>query len=197
MRFLCEDKLKIAYDRPDEILRNVPFPAERMIDAGLIVEYVRMKYCPTIELYTMSFEKVQADNISMRDCGARMRIDFDASPKAASIIRNSDMPEAFQRFSLMQQIGHLVSLPPDVPVDRDSYPVSIRIGYDLAAITLEDRDSDSYLLREQVANIFALRVLMPDRQFTCVMRQIGNRQDTAAFFGLTEDAVISRMMIGA
>lgn len=197
MRFICDDNIKIAYDRSDEILRNVPIVPEQMIDAGLIVEYVRKKYCPTIELYTMSFEKVLADNISMRDCGAMRRIDFDGKLKAASIILNSDMPEAFQRFSLMHQIGHLVTLPPDAQINPDNFHVSTNINYDLSAITEEDLDTNYYLLREQVANIFALRVLMPDKQFYRVMRQIGNVKAVAAFFGLTEDAVISRMMIGA
>ena len=197
MSFICDRNIKIAYDRSDEILQNVPYAPNQMIDTNLIVACVRERYCPVIELYTMSFRKVKSANGSMKDCGAMMRIEFDGKPNSASIILNSDMPGTFQRFSLMQQIGHLVTLPPDAQLNPDNFHVSTHINYDLSSITEEELESDYYLMREQVANIFALRVLMPDRQFYRVMRELEDIRDAAVFFGLTKDAVISRMMIGA
>ena len=197
MSFICDTNLKIAYDRSDEILQNVRYEPERMIDTNLIIDYVRKKYCPVIELYTMSFRKVKSADAPMKDCGAMMRIDFDTKPKAASIVLNSDMPSTFQRFSLLQQIGHLVTLPPDAQLNPDNFHVSTHINYDLSGITEEDLASNYYLLREQIANIFALRVLMPNEQFFRIVRELGNIRSAAAFFGMTEDAVISRMMIGA
>lgn len=197
MSFICNDQLKIAYERSDEILRSVAYEPDRMIDTNLIMEHVRRAYCPVVEVYTTSFAKVQSGGVPMRDCGAMMRIDFDTRPKAASIVLNSDMPPAFQRFSLLQQIGHLVTLPPDAQLNPNNFHVSTHINYDLSGITEEELAGNYYLLREQIANIFALRVLMPNEQFFRIMRELGNIRSAAAFFGLTEDAVISRMMIGA
>ena len=197
MSFICDKNLKIAYDRSDEILQSIQYGPDQMIDTNLILNYARRHYCPVIELYTMSFATIQFPGVPVSDCGAMMQIDFDGRPKSAAIVLNSDMPPAFQRFSLMQQIGHLVTLPPDAQLDPDNFHVSTRIGYDLAAITEEELNSNYYLMREQVGNIFALRVLMPTGQFFQKMRELGTVPSAAAFFGLTEDAVISRMMIGA
>lgn len=197
MSFICDTNLKIAYDRSDEILQNIRYELDQMIDTNLILDYVRRSYCPVIELYTMSFANIQSSGIPMRDCGAMMQIDFDGKPKSATIVLNSDMPTAFQRFSLMQQIGHLVTLPPNAQLDPDNFHVSTRINYDLSSITEEELNSNYYLLREQVGNIFALRVLMPTGQFFQKMRELGTVRSAATFFGLTEDAIISRMMIGA
>lgn len=197
MSFICNDNLKIAYERSDEIIRSVEYEPDQMIDTNLILEHVRHVYCPVVEVYTMSFAKVQSGGVPMQDCGAMMQIDFDTKPKAASIVLNSDMPPAFQRFSLFQQIGHLVTLPPDARLNPDNFHVSTHINYDLSRITEEELNSNYYLLREQIANIFALRVLMPNEQFFQIIRQLENIQSAATFFGVTEDAVISRMMIGA
>lgn len=197
MSFICDTNLKIAYDRSDEILQNVRYEPERMIDTNLILDYVRGRYCPVVELYTTSFAKIQSPGIPVSECGAMMQIDFDGKPKSAAVVLNSDMPPAFQRFSLMQQIGHLVTLPPNAQLNPDNFHVSTRINYDLSSITEEELNSNYYLLREQVGNIFALRVLMPTGQFFQKMRELGSVRLAATFFGLTEDAVISRMMIGA
>lgn len=197
MSFICDTNLKIAYDRSDEILQNVRYEPERMIDTNLILDYVRGRYCPVVELYTTSFAKIQSPGIPVSECGAMMQIDFDGKPKSAAVILNSDMPPAFQRFSLMQQIGHLVTLPPNAQLNPDNFHVSTRIDYDLSSITEEELNNNYYLLREQVGNIFALRVLMPTGQFFQKMRELGTVRLAATFFGLTEDAVISRMMIGA
>ena len=126
-----------------------------------------------------------------------MRVNNQGETLSATIVLNSDMPAAFQRYALMQQIGHLITLPPDVRLNPDNYNVSKHIYYDLSQITEEDLENNYYLMREQVANIFALRVLMPNRQFYQKMRQLGSVSAVAQFFGLTEDAVKSRMMIGA
>ena len=126
-----------------------------------------------------------------------MRIEADGTPKAAYIVVNSDMPATYQRFCLFQQIGHLVTLPLDIPVDPQSYHVCTHINYDLTSISEKELENDYYLKREQVANVFALRVLMPGSQFYWKLRELDSVMEVARFFGLTTDAVISRMMIGA
>lgn len=197
MSFICDTNLKIAYDRSDEIVQNIRYELDQMIDTNLILDYVRGHYCPIIDLYTTSFAKIQSPGIPVSDCGAMMQIDFDGKPKSAAIVLNSDMSPTFQRFSLMQQIGHLVTLPSNAQLNPDNFHVSTRINYDLSSITEEELNSNYYLMREQVGNIFALRVLMPTGQFFQKMRELGTVRSAATFFGLTEDAVISRMMIGA
>ena len=182
MSLFCNDALKIAYERSDEVIRSVSYDPERMIDTDLILEHVRRTCCPVIELYVVSFTKLRSGIIPAHGCGAITRIDFDRKLWSAIIALNSDMPAPVQRFSLMQQIGRLVSAD---------------INFDLLGITEEELAGSRYFLQEQIANIFALRVLMPSEQFFQVMRRMGNTQTAAAFFGVTEEAVVARMMIGA
>lgn len=197
MSILYNEDLRIAYERSDEIVKNVMYAPDRMIDTSRILEYVQREYCREIEVYTTNFERIQSESGSLQNCGAMTRIDFDSKPRAAYVVLNSNKPLPFQRFALMHQIGHLVTLPPDVQLNPDNFYVSAHISEDLTKISQKDLTGSYDLLREQIANIFALRVLMPTEQFYRVMRRLGDVQSAAAFFGLTEDAVISRMMIGA
>ena len=196
MNFACNEHLRIAYETSDEVLRGVRWQSDQMIDATTVLNFMRQRYCPGIELYARSFAGLTSSAGSIGNSGAMMWIEFDGRPKSAVIVLNSDMPMEYQRFSLFQQLGHLATLPPDVPVDQDSYHVSTRIDYDLTDITAEELDNDYYLMREQVANVFALRVLMPSDQFYQKLRKLDSVSAAARFFGLGPDAVISRMMIG-
>lgn len=196
MNASCYEKLRIAYEKSDEIIQNIQYSPKQMIDTSVILDYVRAHYCPEIELFSRSFAGLSTSYASACDCGAMMRIDFQNHPRAAIIVLNSDMPPAFQRFCLMQQIGHLVTIPSDAKLNPDNYNVSTHINYDLTKISAEELENNYFLMREQVANIFALRVLMPGKQFYQKMRELDSVWVAAEFFGVTEDAVISRMMIG-
>lgn len=88
-------------------------------------------------------------------------------------------------------------MPLDAELDPDSYVVSTRISYDLRSITQEDIERDRYLFREQVSNVFALRVLMPGEQFFRKIRELDSVESVARFYEFPPEAVISRMMIGA
>lgn len=197
MSVLYNDDLRIAYERSDEVVQGVSYDPDRMIDTSRILEYVRREYFREVEVYTTSFGRIQTGSGPLRGCAAMTRADLDSKPRAARVVLNSDMPLPFQRFALIHQIGHLLTLPPDARLDPDNYYVSAHISEDLTRITREDMSGSYYLLREQTANIFALRVLMPSEQFYRAMRRLGSIQSAASFFGLSEDAVISRMMIGA
>lgn len=196
MSFFCNDNLKIAYERSDEIIRSVSYDPDRMIDTELILEYVRQKYCPVIQLYTVPFTEIRSGIISAHGCGAITRIDFDSVLRSAIIAINSEMPAPVRRFSLVQQIGRLVTLPPDAHLDPDIFHVRADIKLDLSGITEEELAGSRYYLQEQIANIFALRVLMPSGQFFQAMRRLRDIHTAAAFFGVTEETVIARMMIG-
>ena len=197
MKFACNTHLRIAYEMSEEVIQNVPRSPNLAIATADVLEFARKRYCPKIELYSRSFAGLTAPAGSVGASGAMMRIEADGKPKAAYIVVNSDMPATYQRFCLFQQLGHLVTLPPDIPVDPQSYHVCTHIDYDLTSISEKELDNDYYLMREQVANVFALRVLMPSAQFYWKLRELDSVRAVARFFGLTADAVISRMMIGA
>lgn len=197
MSFILNEQVRAAYEISDEVIQNISYSPEEMIDTSAVVDYVRKRYFPELALFSRSFAGLSMPSGACSNSGAKLRVDLSGPVRKATIVLNSDMPPTYQRFCLMQQLGHLATLPADAKLDPDSYNVSTQINYDIAGISEADLDGNYYLLREQVANIFALRVLMPAAQFYRKMRELNSVTAAARFFGLTEDAVISRMMIGA
>lgn len=197
MNIAMNEDLRIAYWRSDEVLANIRVGSDDLVDVNDVLEYIRSKYFPKLVVYSRSFAGIGSPAGPCDTCGAMARLSNTDGDINAVIVVNSDLDPAFQRFALMQQIGHLLTLPPDAELDPDSYIVSTRISYDLAAITQEDMNRDRYLLREQVSNVFALRVLMPGDQFFRKIKELDSVESTARFYMLPPEAVISRMMIGA
>lgn len=148
---------------------------------------IRTKYFLELVVYSRSFAGIGSPAGPCDTCGTMARLSFN----------DSDLDPSFQRFALMQQSGHLLTLLDDAELDPDSYVVSIRISYDLSVITQEDMERDRYLLREQVSNLFALRVLMSGDQFFRKMKELDSVESVARFYGFPSEAVVSRMMIRA
>lgn len=188
---------RIAYDRADEVLVNISIPRDGLVDVNEVLNYIKSSYFPELIVYSRSFAGIGSPAGPCDTCGAMARLSFKDGERNAVIVLNSDLTPAFQRFALIQQVGHLLTLPPDAELDPDSYVVSTRISYDLRSISQEDMERDRYLLREQVSNVFALRVLMPVDQFFRKIRELDSVEGIARFYGVPVEAVISRMMIGA
>lgn len=112
---------------------------------------------------------------------AMARLSFRDGDNNVVIVLNSDLTPSFQRFALILQIGRLLILLSDAELDPDSYVVSTRISYELTNISPEDMERDRYLLREQVSNVFALRVLMPGDQFFRKIRELDSVEGIARF----------------
>lgn len=191
------EDFRIAYQRSDEVLANIKSGRDSLVDVNEVLDYIRAKYFPEFVVYSRSFAGIGSPAGPCDTCGAMTRLSYNNGEHSAVIVLNSDLDPAFQRFALMQQSGHLLTLPADAELDPDSYIVSARISYDLTAITQEDVERDRYLLREQVSNVFALRVLMPGDQFFRKIKELDSVESTARFYRLPSEAIVSRMMIGA
>ena len=200
--FIYNDDIMIACERSDEVLAGIHVGRDSLVDMNDVLAFVRRRYCPDLAVYARSFAGLGSPAGPCDACGAMTRIEPSGGGagmgriRSAAIVLNSAAAPWFQRFSLAQQVGHLVTLPPDVQPDPDSYTVSTRISCDLAAISREEMERDRYLLREQAANVFALRVLMPSGQFFRKVRELDSVGRTAQFYRLPAEAVVSRMMTG-
>ena len=189
-----------AYEKSDEVIGLLNYKGDKMVSTQDIITVVRDNYCPDIDISFASFSKSGVKG----KYGAMMKTDLYGNnnvPKRASIILNTDNDAAFQRFSLLHEIGHLVTTAWDSTSilkdsDKNKFVVSTHIDYSLTNISTDDCEKDSYLKNEQIANIFALRVLIPSESFYKKIKEYQDIQDVARFFGVTVDAIISRVMIG-
>lgn len=201
MYYMFDEKLKIAYEKSDEVVSMLDYREDQMISTQEIIQLIKNKYCPEINISFASFSQAGIDE----PYGAMMKTELDnktSKTVCADIILNSDNDAAFQRFSLLHELGHLVAhaWKPSEEITMDmpnKYVVSTHIDYKITTIKKDEYEKDGYLENEQIANVFALRVLMPSKQFYKRIKEYNNISDVARFFGVSEEAVISRMMIGA
>ncbi len=193
---MYNENLSVAYKKSDEVLSCIPLSQDQIVSTSSVLEYLERSLDMQIEVMPHSFEGLGIEE----KYGAMMLVEIDESEHAhsATIVLNTDNNELFQRFSLLHELGHLATMSKEEMAERkDNYIVSTHIHYKITNISEKDYGDSSYLLREQIANIFALRVLMPSKIFYDKALELKNIASIAAFFGVTPEAVISRMQIGA
>lgn len=119
--------------------------------------------------------------------------------RVALLIVNSDNNANMQRFSVAHELGHLIT---DIPnftyekTDDDRFTISAHVNPDITFIPESDCINNNYLIAEQVANIFALLVLIPRDIKIRDLKEIGIKKLTEDY-GVTEDAVFSRMLLSS
>ncbi len=198
---MFDEKLSIAYEKSDEIIKELDIQENCMISSSKVIKCIEKSLSIKIKIIFDSFEEM---GISRR-FGAMMMIKFPTPemkeacrPSEANIVLNTDSNDAvFQRFSLFHELGHLLTLTRDNLINTDDYVVSTHIDYEVTSISKDEYEKDPFLLKEQIANILALRLLMPGKQFYPKMQELNDIDKVAQFFGVTKDAVMSRMRIGA
>lgn len=193
MYFMVDSRLKIAYTKSNEVLDALTYTDNNMISTQKIIDIVEKKLNCEIITSSCSFSEVSED---IQDYGAMMCTTVSRSGKReAIIVLNSDNDSEFQRFSLVHELGHLMTSQENLFNTNESYVVSTHINYRISSISQEEYQSDDFLLKEQLANIFALRVLMPSKLFFKTLESIDSLSKIAKNFGLTNEAVVSRIML--
>lgn len=129
----------------------------------------------------------------------RKRPNLKKNEQVAVLIINSDYSADMQRFSVAHELGHLITHIPNFTyeqIDDDNFTISAHINPDITFISEEECQDDKYLIAEQVANIFALLVLIPQN---IKIRDIKKYGIDALMrkYGVTEDAIYSRMLLSS
>lgn len=119
--------------------------------------------------------------------------------QVANLIINSDYSPNMQRFSVVHELGHLITNIPNFTyeeIDDGRFTISAHVNADITYIPEEICVKNKYLIAEQVANIFALLVLIPRNIRIQDIMNIGIDQLTERY-GVTEDAIYSRMLLSS
>lgn len=141
------------------------------------------------------FKKAGAMLSTMTHTNSRTK----AEEKVARIIINSDHHVNMQRFSVAHELGHLITEIPNFTyeeIDDGKFTISTHVNADITYIPEEDCKDDKYLIAEQVANIFALLVLIPEDIRIRDLKTQGIDELTGKY-GVTEDAIYSRMLLSS
>lgn len=194
MSFMFDERLKVAYDKSNEVLEELDYDVTKMVSTQDIIDIVERKVDCRILVSEISFSDVSE---KLKDYGAMMWTELNSNgQRIANIVLNKDNDSEFQRFSLVHELGHLMTVnSDDLFVEDEKYIVSTHIDYRVTNISKEEYENNEFLLGEQYANVFALRILMPERIFFKKIKELDRISQVARFFGLTDEAVLSRIML--
>lgn len=205
MIFMVNKHLEMAYTKSNEIVKALDCEYRiGIIDTEALISAVGQRISCDVIVTSCSFGKIGPN---IRNCGAMMLTEATDNKKTAKIVLNNDNPEEFQIFSLVHELGHLIIDEDDgylFHCDAESnreYVVSTHVNYNISSIKMtdyideNDNVTSEFLLNEQLANIFALRVLMPTKAFFSAIREIDSLSEVAERYGVSQQAVISRIML--
>ena len=188
-----DPKLKVAYDKSNEVVERLKTNNSGMVSTAHLIEIVQDYLDCSISVSVCDFSKIDSD---IKTCGAMMLTQKDDNGKRkALIVLNQNMDSRFQRFSLVHELGHLMVDGESIFQENSNYRVSTHVDYNVTSISQEKYNGNDFLLREQNANIFALRTLMPHNAFFDALKRFDSLSKVADYFGLSSEAVISRIML--
>lgn len=198
MSFMYDEQLSMGYEKSNEILERLKLKridVNGFIHTNAIIDAVEDVVNCHVKVKECSFKS--GIGTEYADYGAMMMTHIENGERVVEIVLNSDKEIEFQRFSLVHELGHLMTTqnPGDLFQNNEEYVLSTHINYEITDIPKEVYEHDEFLRGEQLANIFALRVLMPNKPFFEQLRQRKNLIEVSKVFGLSPTAVISRIML--
>lgn len=133
------------------------------------------------------------------DYGAIMCVtkgNADAEMQHAQIILNDEKDLKFRRFSLVHELGHLATGEYNLEEKENQFMLCAHIKYNITAIPEKVYQNNPFMEAEEIANVFALKVLLPTKKFADKLFELKDISAVANCFGVTEDAVCSRSLLG-
>lgn len=202
---MIDEKLQIAVEKSNIILDLLK--KEKAFDNGMIstkrIIYIVQNYIhASIGVAYSPFSKISKE---LSSCGAMLGLSKEdsngESKNVARIIVNSESDIENQRFSLVHELGHLMTEKYNFEdsnndSSNENFKISAHINQNLFSIPKEDYEKNDTLLNEQIANVFALRVLIPFEELMKRLNNNDNLKEIADSFGVTKDAIISRLALG-
>lgn len=195
--FMKKEIIKEIDKKAAEVMARVHYSGDGLVSTDRIVQAVSEITNTDITFSYTSFSKMKVPNAN--DIGAMMCVHegTDNRKQTASIILNSDKDIKFRRFSLIHELGHLINKNYTIEKFADEYTLSAHIQYDVTSFSEEQCENNPVIESEERANIFALKVLMPTEAFIDQVLTKGSFLAIADFFGVSEEAVRSRALLGA
>ena len=202
---MAMQQFKIAFDKAKEITallssqgKDASFiPLEDIIDAVKSAANYAEVYVTRQSFAALAISD-KGKNDYKQSFGAMLSTSTNENgDKIAHLIVNSDYSADMQRFSVVHELGHLITEVPNFVYetpDDGKFTVSAHVNPDITYISEEKCKKNKYLIAEQIANIFALLVLIPK---DIKIRDIVDNGLSVLTkrYGVTEDAIYSRMLL--
>lgn len=195
---IMREDFKCVYEKAEELLKNIRYEKGKMVSTSKIIDEVEKVTKTDVKFKEFNFSEIEDEKGKkgvFKDCGAAMYVSPGLGKERgeARILLNDRESPKMQRFSLIHELGHLLL---EGQNSVDGYLFSTHIHMRLTSIPKKEYESDDFLKKEQMANVFALLVLMPEDSFAYAIKEYDSFDDIGHMFGVTKDAVISRLMLG-
>lgn len=190
-------RFEIARQKAAEVLSKLHYNPAEMIRTNDIIKAVEEMLDVDVRFSKYDFSQLAGGAgkaSSIADCGAMMFVSQEDGKRRASVLLNERETPEMVRFSLVHELGHLMTM--DWERLEDCH-ISTHIDMDITSIpeaALQDPNLD-FLVEEQIANIFALLVLIPYNSLIGALSKYDSTEEVANFFGVERSAVISRLML--
>lgn len=196
--FIMLNEFGISFEKAREVNQQLkPFQKDGFVELEKIIDVV--KNVSGYDTIKISFIDFDFDENAKR-AGAMLSTKHDEAhdKKEAFIAVNTLNNDKVQRFSVVHELGHLITdaihYEYETPNDG-KFTVSTQINADITYISDEQCKKSKFLMAEQIANIFALLVLIPE-EFT-IKKLRENAEYLSSKYGVTIDALYSKMMLSA
>ncbi len=190
----------IAYEKAALVLKHLSYKKDEFVPTAAIMDVVEKLLGIDVKFTDYDFNEFnngQDKSVNYDGFGAAMCVGNIDGKDTAIILLNELETPAMKRFSLVHELGHLMTQPQLFDTKDCGYTVSTHIDMDITSIS-EDilrQEDNKFLIDEQVANIFALLVLIPKDLFWGALRKYDSFEEAAKFLGVEKNALISRMLL--
>ena len=193
---LPREKMAVIDQAVDSIADKLDYRDGVFVETDSIIQAVEELTNTQISFRYASFSALFPKT---SDYGAIMcvtKLDGAPNRKYAKIVLNKDKDLKFRRFSLVHELGHLATEQYNMAEEDDQFMLCAHIQYNITTIPEEAYQNRPFWEAEEIANVFALKILMPTAKFAKKMFELRDISELADCFGVTEDAVCSRTLLG-
>lgn len=188
----------IAYEKAELVLKEMNYDTNEMIPTSAIMDTVEKILGIDVKFTDYDFKKFNKkdkSSVKFEKFGAAMCVEKKDDEITATILLNERETPAMKRFSLVHELGHLITQDKLVVDENCGYQVSTHINMDITSIPNKIVKKHSVLIDEQIANIFALLVLIPMDMLLSALKEHDSLEGVARFFGVEKNALISRILL--
>ncbi len=196
-------EFKAAYEAATKVNRTLyrKYNRDEFISLEDIQNAVQKSTGISIKVSRTSFSE-----LCLHECAndySMMRIKTHVNPatncreRIAEIVVNTDYDAITQRFAVAHELGHIMCHSESINYkqiqDNNNFVISKYVHSDITRL-MKQIDKCTYSLNEAVANIFAVLVLVP-RKISISDVKKHDPAEFAKIYGVTEDAILSRMLL--
>lgn len=182
-----------AFEAANKVLAYTSRGTDGFVESQSIINAVKsISGYSNIGLNIQSFKSLDCNNaVSL------LNINKKDNEYSAKILINSDVPPKMQRFALAHELGHILTNAIDldyITPNDGKFTISSMVSPDVTLISNDQSSENKFILAEQLANIFAILVLVPDTMNIKTLSSV-DIDTLLSRYGVTSETIYSKLIL--